>query len=81
MRYSDNRPVLLKGIDQRDWDNPSTPRWLSPYPGKSGYVIAALREVGDLIPLPKPRAKKRKPRQRVRGVALKVKPWSVQDGS
>lgn len=79
MRYSDERPVLLKGIDQRDWDNPSTPRWLSPYPGKSGYVISALREVGDLIPLPLPKPKKRKPRRRVPGVALETKPWSVKN--
>lgn len=79
MRYSDNRPVLLKGIDQRDWSNPVTPRWLSPYPGKMGFVIASLREVSPFVPKPKP--KKRKPRQRVRGVALREKPWSVNDGS
>jgi len=44
-----------------------------------GFVIASLREVSPFVPKPKP--KKRKPRQRVRGVALREKPWSVNDGS
>ena len=79
MRYSEIRQTLLKGIDSRDWSNPVTPRWLSPYPGKMGYVIASMREESPFIPKPKP--KKDKPRQRVRGVALREKPWSVSDGS
>lgn len=79
MRYSEIRQTLLKGIDSRDWSNEATPRWLSPYPGKMGFVIASLREVSPFIPKPNP--KKRKPRRRVPGVALKTKPWSVNDGS
>lgn len=75
MRFRDQRPVLLKGIDKRDYSNPATPRYISPY--RSGRIAAALAEKSPFIPVPKPR--KLKLRRRLRGVAIPPdqQPWKV----
>ena len=79
MRYRDIRPTLLKNIDTfeeiENVDYQPTPRQLSPV--ASGYLIAKGRGVLDLIPHPKPKLKRVKPRRRVRGVAIPrdLQPW------
>jgi len=75
MRFRDQRDVLLKGIDQRDRDNPATPRWISPY--RSGFVAAHLAEKSPFVPVSKPR--KLKLRRRLRGVAIPPdqQPWKT----
>lgn len=81
MQYSSVRQTLLKYIDSAPLPDPekpetmATPKWLSPYPSHSGYVIAMLREVVEQIPVPAPKLRKRKPRKRVRGVSLKGVPF------
>jgi hypothetical protein len=67
--------VLLKNIDTPDPEISATPRQLSPV--ASGYLIAKGRGVLDLIPRPKPKFKRVKPRRRVRGVAIPrdLQPW------
>lgn len=75
MRYSDSRPVLLKGIDERDYSNLATPRYISAY--RSGFLAAQLAEKSPFVPVPKPR--KFNWRRRLRGVAIPPdqQPWKV----
>ena len=82
-KFADIRPVLLKYIDSAPLPEPekpetmATPKWLSPYPSHSGYVIAMLREVVEQIPVPAPKLRKRKVRKRVRGVSLRGVPFDA----
>ncbi|WPH57822.1 hypothetical protein [Mycobacterium phage WXIN] len=77
MKFSDERPTLLKGIDTADRHSPVTPRWLSPHPGTSGFVIAKGRDVLKDIQFPVTRQRNKKPRQRVPGVSIprNLQPW------
>lgn len=79
MRFADHRPTLIKGLDEADPHSPVTPRWLSPMPGKSGYEIAKQRDELLDIPFPVTRRRIRKPRMRLPGVALRVKPWHTSE--
>lgn len=74
-RFSDIRQTLLKGVDTPDPHDVATPRMISPY--FMGQAIARIRGVFPDIFVPVKTRKIRKPRQRVRGVALTEKPWSV----
>ena len=76
VKFSSTRQTLLKGIDKPDSSNPATPRWISPY--FSGQAIARIRDVFPDIFVEVKTRKVRKPRQRVRGVALTEKPWSAR---
>lgn len=90
MRFRDNRQTLLKGIDKfdpfpsegDDEEEPivivATPRWISPK--ASGYLAAEMAGGEKDLPQPVPSRRthrKRKPRQRLAGVALSPgdQPW------
>ena len=79
MRYRDSRPTLLKHIDTFEpiegVEYQPTPRWISP--DASGFYIAKGLGKLDLVSRPVQKFRRRKPRSRLPGVALKEKPWSV----
>jgi hypothetical protein len=79
LKFANERQTLLKNIDTPDPEISVTPRWLSPV--ASGYYIAKGRGVLDLIPHPKPKFKRAKPRRRVRGVAIPrdLQPWRLDE--
>ncbi|ASD50788.1 hypothetical protein PBI_LUCKY2013_167 [Mycobacterium phage Lucky2013] len=82
MRYSEDRPILLKGIHEQDHDNPATPRWISPL--ASGFLIA--KELGVTLPTPKQNRRGRRAagvrriRRRLPGLAIPKsrQPWRVK---
>ncbi|QDP43915.1 hypothetical protein SEA_DALLAS_170 [Mycobacterium phage Dallas] len=81
-RFRDIRPQLLKGVHEQDYDNPATPKWISPL--ASGFLIA--KELGIDLPTPKQnragrrRAGVRRLRRRLPSLAIPKsrQPWRVK---
>jgi len=90
LRFSDIRQTLIKGIHapadnvylvgDKAVDNPSTPRWVSPYQ-RGEFLRLGIDSKDIKQPVANRASRRRKgfPRRRIRGVALLAKdlPWKV----
>ncbi|AYB69654.1 hypothetical protein SEA_KALAH2_167 [Mycobacterium phage Kalah2] len=81
-RFRDIRPQLLKGVHEQDYDNPATPKWISPL--ASGFLIA--KELGIDLSTPKQNRRGRRAtgvrriRRRLPSLAIPKsrQPWRVK---